>query len=173
MVADVRPHLGGLSWTPPPNRGGLSGRVLGRPVLGRSSRPARRSSTKRLRHFDTIWRVVSNRSAISSLVRPSEARSTILARTTKKYADVYRLLLASSSLRSVGVSTTAYGLLLPIAGPLPLGSARPHAQLGSDGITPSYFSRKKRPKWVLTLVSDLVLSDVLFDRSASRQLIRT
>ena len=44
--------------------------------------------------------------------RPAAAISTILALTTSRYGDVYRLLLASSSLRSAGESSMTNGDLL-------------------------------------------------------------
>jgi hypothetical protein len=58
------------------------GSAGGRPPRGRSANPASRCSWKRYRHFDTIWRGVSSRAAISSLPNPSAAYSTILALMT-------------------------------------------------------------------------------------------
>ena len=62
--------------------------------VGRAAgRPSR--SKKRSRHFDTIWRGVSSRAAISPLPRPAAARSTILARINSRYGDVQRRLALS------------------------------------------------------------------------------
>ena len=62
----------------------------------RSSRPRRRSRKKRLRHLLTICRGVSRRAAMASLSSPSAAYSTILARMTSRYGDVYFRPVASS-----------------------------------------------------------------------------
>ena len=49
------------------------GKRAGRPLRGRSSKPQRRRSKKRLRHLLMICRGVSNRAAICSLLNPSAA----------------------------------------------------------------------------------------------------
>jgi len=67
---------------------------------------------KRLRHLLTIWRGVSSRAAISSFSKPAAAYSTILARTTSRYGDVYRRAQASSCARSVGDSRIRNGHFL-------------------------------------------------------------
>src|SRR5256885_6975100 len=57
-----------------------------------------------------IWRGVSRREAMTSLAKPWAARSTILARMTSRYGDVYLRALSASSLRSAPVNSTTYGL---------------------------------------------------------------
>src|SRR5439155_19510538 len=47
---------------------------------------------------------------MTSLAKPWAARSTILARMTSRYGDVYLRALSASSLRSVPVNSTTYGL---------------------------------------------------------------
>lgn len=69
----------------------------GRPRLGRSSRPRRRWSKKRLRHIHTICRGKSSRSPISLLDKPWEAKRTILARMTSQCDDVYFRAIVSRS----------------------------------------------------------------------------
>src|SRR5271157_2644417 len=82
----------------------------GRPLRGCSSRPGRRANANRLRHLLTICRGVSKRVAMLSLGRPCAARSTILARMTSRYGDVYFRVRASSSSRSWGARTIRKGL---------------------------------------------------------------
>ena len=86
--------------------------VVERPVRGRSTMPARRSSKKRLRHFDTIWTGVSSRRAISVFSWLSAARSTIRARTTSRYGAEYRRLVDSRTARSTGANPMMNGLCL-------------------------------------------------------------
>src|SRR5271157_4788614 len=69
-----------------------------------------RANANRLRHLLTICRGVSKRVAMLSLGRPCAARSTILARMTSRYGDVYFRVRASSSSRSWGVRTIRKGL---------------------------------------------------------------
>jgi GGDEF domain-containing protein len=66
----------------------------------------------RLRHLLTIWRGVSRRDAMTSLASPVAARSTIFARITSRYGDVYRRARAASASRSASVNWTRYGLVL-------------------------------------------------------------
>src|SRR5439155_3918316 len=47
---------------------------------------------------------------MTSLAKPWAARSTILARMTSRYGDVYLRALSASSLRSAPVNSTTYGL---------------------------------------------------------------
>src|SRR5439155_9053126 len=47
---------------------------------------------------------------MTSLAKPWAARSTILARMTSRYGDVYLRTLSASSLRSAPVNSTTYGL---------------------------------------------------------------
>src|SRR6185312_15867016 len=70
----------------------------------------------------TTCRGVSRRAAISSLHRPSAAYSTIRARTTSEYDDVYRRARASSSVRSASAKAMLYGL---VRGMLPPSSREP------------------------------------------------
>src|SRR6266700_1502376 len=64
------------------------GKIGGRPRRGRSSRPARRCSKKRLRHCETTSRRQFSRAAIWSLRSPSAASNTIWARVTCQYGNV-------------------------------------------------------------------------------------
>ena len=50
--------------------------------------------------------------------KPSAARSTILARTTSRYGNVYRRARASRTRRSVADNVMTYGLFLGMIGPL-------------------------------------------------------
>src|SRR5713226_1164815 len=70
------------------------------PRRGRSSRPARRCSKNSLRHCETTSRRQFKRAAIWSLRRPSAANSTIWARTTRQYGNVYERANDSSTSRS-------------------------------------------------------------------------
>src|SRR6266542_3945067 len=67
--------------------------------------------------MDTTSRVVSKRRAISSLSIPLAAMSTILARKTSRYADVYLRARFSRVFRVAPSRTIWYGLFLGI-GPL-------------------------------------------------------
>src|SRR6185437_5242424 len=71
-----------------------------------------RSRKKRLRHLLTICRGVSKRAAIASLSRPSAAYSTILARITSLYGDVYLRAVDSSRARSAADNWMRYGHFL-------------------------------------------------------------
>ena len=66
----------------------------------------------RLRHLLTIWRGVSKRAAMTSFARPWAANSTIFARMTSRYGDVYRRARTESASRSASVNWTRYGLIL-------------------------------------------------------------
>ncbi len=66
----------------------------------------------RFRHLLTIWRGVSRRDPMTSFCRPSAAMSTIFARMTSRYGDVYLRALLSSSRRCSVDNLIAYGLLL-------------------------------------------------------------
>jgi hypothetical protein len=81
-----------------------------RPPRGSSSRPARRSRKKRLRHLLMIWRGVSKRAAMMSLDSPSAANRMSLARRTSRYGDVYLRALTSISRRTARVSSMRNGL---------------------------------------------------------------
>ena len=81
-----------------------------RPLRDRSSSPSRRSRKKRFRHLLTTGRARSRRSPISLFSSPSAANSTILARTTSQYDNVYWRDLASRTRRSSGVRAMTYGL---------------------------------------------------------------
>src|SRR6266511_4463376 len=70
------------------------------------------SSKKRLRHIETTSRLVFRRRAISSLSIPFAAMSTILARTTSRYADVYFRARASSASCVIWSRMILYGLFL-------------------------------------------------------------
>src|SRR5271157_1326573 len=63
------------------------------------------------------------RAALRLLPSPSLARSTILARITSRYGDVYSLTRASSSTRSSLVSSITEGLRLGIPHPPRRGGA--------------------------------------------------
>lgn len=74
---------------------------------------------------------------MTSLSNPSAASSTILARITSQYADVYRRDRASSSDRSSLVKVTMNGLFLGIAGLLSHPRI-PHAAAPRQANTSSY-----------------------------------
>ena len=74
---------------------------------------------------------------MTSLSNPSAASSTILARITSQYADVYRRDRASSSVRSSLVKVTINGLFLGMAGLLSQPRI-PHAAASRQANTPSY-----------------------------------
>jgi len=67
---------------------------------------------KRPHHLLTTWRGMSRRAAMLLLPSPWLARSTILARTTSRYGDVYSLDQATNSARSFLVRSITYGLFL-------------------------------------------------------------
>ena len=103
------------------------GKSAGRPVRERSSRAPGRSRRKRLRHLLTICRGVSRRAAMASLSSPSAAYSTILARMTSRYGDVYFRAVASSQARSASDSSIRYGHFLgihPLLGPISMPPSR-------------------------------------------------
>lgn len=54
---------------------------------------------------------------MTSLANPAAARSTIFARMTSRYGDVYRRALAASFLRSWALNLTMYGLVRGIGTP--------------------------------------------------------
>jgi hypothetical protein len=87
------------------------GKTRGRPRLDCSSRPTRRLSKKRLRHFDTICRGKSSRSPISLLDKPWQAKRTTLARMTSRYGDVYFRAIDSKYSFSLASRRRVYGLL--------------------------------------------------------------
>lgn len=60
-----------------------AGNERGRPDRGRSANPSIPSSWKRRRHRDTTSTCTPNPSAMATLVQPSAANNTILARTTR------------------------------------------------------------------------------------------
>ena len=60
---------------------------------------------------------------MTSLRRPSAASSTILARMTSRYGDVYLRARASNAARSSAVSSMMYGLCLGV-GHLPVRQGR-------------------------------------------------
>src|SRR4029450_3933578 len=68
--------------SPPPPR--PRGKRRGRPGRLRSPNPPSPSSTKRLRHFDTVLTATPSRPAIRMFCSPSAAASTILARSTPR-----------------------------------------------------------------------------------------
>src|SRR5205823_4309106 len=70
------------------------------------------SRKKRLRHLLTIRRGVFKRAARSSLSSPAAAYSTILARMTSRYGDVYLRAVASRRARSPEDSSMRYGHVL-------------------------------------------------------------
>jgi hypothetical protein len=109
-----RGQFAGQGLTATTTSGGKAG---GRPPRGRSPRPARRWLQNRLRHLETTWPGVSSRAAISSLPRPSAAYSTIRARATSRYGDVYLRAAASRWRRSSSVRTMRYGLARGIVAP--------------------------------------------------------
>ena len=80
-----------------------------RPPRVCSSSPGNRCSKKRLRHLLTIWRGVSRHTAMTSFDKPCAARSTILARLTSRYRDVY-FRARASTVRSRPVSVMRNGL---------------------------------------------------------------
>jgi hypothetical protein len=93
------------------------GKAGGLPRRGRSSSPVSPSSWKRLRHIDTTSRRVFSRAAISSLRSPWAAKSTICARTTSRYGNVYFRALARKIRRCSWLNSIVYGLLLGIRTP--------------------------------------------------------
>ena len=100
-----------------PQRAREGGKLGGLPRRGRSSRPARRCSKNRLRHCETTSRPQRNRAAIWSLRRPSAAISTICARVTCQYGNVYDRANDSNTPRSSSVNSIRYGLCLGISVP--------------------------------------------------------
>src|SRR5262249_45225661 len=106
----------------------------GRPPRGCSASPGRRQRQKRLRHLLTICRGVSRRAAMASLASPAAARSTILARITSRYGDVYLRARASRSRRSATLNSTRYGLVRGIVpgSSLATQSARTYPDSGSN-----------------------------------------
>src|SRR3954447_17176728 len=100
-----------------PQRAPEGGKTGGRPRRGRSSRPARRCSKNRLRHCETTSRRQCKRSAIWSLRSPSAASSTIWARMTCQYGNVYERASDSSTRRSSSLNSIRYGLCRGINAP--------------------------------------------------------
>ena len=77
----------------------------GAPGRGASTRPSRRFAANRLRHIATVTRVIPSRSAITRLVMPSAASSTISARIASARAIFRRRARACSSLRSASLNS--------------------------------------------------------------------
>src|SRR5271165_1855693 len=74
--------------------------------------PAVHSRKKRLRHLLTICRGVSSLAAMSSLASPAAAYSTIVARISSRYDDVYLRAVASRRARSAADNSMRYGHFL-------------------------------------------------------------
>jgi len=87
----------------------LGEKSAGRPLRERSSKPRRRSRKKRLRHLLTILARRIEAGCDLIVVEPAAAYSTILARTTSRYDDVYFRAVTSSRARQHPISRCDMG----------------------------------------------------------------
>ena len=84
----------------------LASSIRGRPGLGRSASPSRRSATKRARHFPTVVSDTPRRRATCALSAPEAHASTIRARGATRLRRVPRAHFSSVA-RSASVKTSS------------------------------------------------------------------
>ena len=89
----------------------LRGEVGGLPPRGKSVRPPDAASKKRLRHLETTCRGRVQAGGDLVVAETVGRVSTIRARTTSEYGDVYQRARAWSSARSASANVMLYGLV--------------------------------------------------------------